>query len=288
MYVGSQTADTATEAAISLAAELARMFKTYELIVVDDDCGSDKADRFVKALAGHPCSIVRMGITQGLEAAMNAGIDAAVGDYIFEIDDVSATDATFIPNAYAAAMDGADIVNGVPTSGSSFRGRLFYKLFNHFSGFPSKLASNPCRLVSRRAINRVRTMSSYSPYRKASYAASGLKVVEVPVEGRTSRQTGASVAITSLALYTSAFYRMAFWLAAIMAIISLAELIYVIVIAISGIAVTGWVTTMLVMTVGFMAVFVLMAFALKYLDLLVQTTFEKQGYLTDGIERPNE
>ena len=275
------------DVAIKAANELAAVFKTYEVVVVDDGCDREVADVVVSALAGHPLSIVRMGNRQGLEAAMNAGVDASIGDYVFEVDDLGAFDVSFVRAAYAEAMAGADIVNGVFAGGSSPRGRIFYNAFNRFSGYPTKLASNPCHLLSRRAINRVRSMSGYAPYRKASYAASGLRVVEVSGGGRATRKTDLAMAVTSLALYTDVFYKVAFWLAAVMAVLSLAEIAYVAAVAVSGVAVTGWVTTMLVLTVGFMAVFVLFAFSLKYLDLLVKITFERQGYLTNGIERPD-
>lgn len=287
IYV-DETAARYPDIAVRMAQELDATFKTYELVVVDDGCDSGVADCVTAALTGHPISIVRMGNRQGPEAAMNAGVDASVGDYVFEVDDLGALDIAFVRSSYAEAMAGADIVNGVYENGSSARGKLFYSTFNRFSGYPTKLASNPCRLLSRRAINRVRSMSRYAPYRKASYAASGLKVAEVKVRGRATHKTDLAMAVTSLALYTDAFYKVAFWLAAFMAVLSLAEIVYVAVIAASGIAVAGWVTTMLVLTVGFMAVFVLFAFALKYLDLLVKITFEKQGYLTDGIERPDK
>lgn len=286
IYV-DDTAARYPDAAVRMADELAAMFKTYEMIVVDDGCASGVADSVTTALAGHPISIVRMGNRQGPEAAMNAGVDAAVGDYVFEVDDLGALDVAFVRSAYVEAMAGADVVNGVFEGGSSLRGKLFYSAFNRFSGFPTKLASNPCRLLSRRAVNRVRSMSGYAPYRKASYAASGLKVAEVKVGGHATHKTDLAMAVTSLALYTDAFYKVASWLAALMAVLSFAEIVYVAVIAASGIAVAGWVTTMLVLTIGFMAVFVLFAFALKYLDLLVKISFEKQGYLTDGIERPD-
>ena len=271
----------------SLADELRNLFMTYEIILIDDACVTLIVKQLVNALAGHPVSIVRMGIPQGIDAAMNAGIDAAVGDYVYEIDDLPALDVSFIGRSFKKAKSGVDIINGVSINNSSRLSSLFYAVFNHFSGYAYKITSNPCRLVSRRAINRVRSLSSYAPYRKASYAASGMRIEDVPVTGELTHQTSPGMAITSLALYTPAFYRFAFILAAAMAILSFAELIYVILIAISGLAITGWITTMFALTVGFLGIFILLAFALKYLDILVRITFERQGYITDGIERPD-
>lgn len=276
-----------TETAVGIANALQNLFSTYEIVLVDDECETDIIDKLLVSLKEHPVSIVKMGNAQGLEAAMNAGIDAAIGDYVYEIDDLQAIDPAFIDDAYNEAMSGVDVVNGVFLSGSSLRGRLFYTTFNRFSKYPTGLSSNPGRLVSRRAINRVRAMSQFAPYRKASYAASGLKVSELGVKGRPARHTNMGMAITSLALYTNAFYKIACWLVALMIIVSIGEIIYVGIIAASGIAVTGWVTTMLVLTVGLLSVFVLLAFVLKYLDILVHIAFNKQQYLTDGIERPD-
>lgn len=276
-----------TKTAEEIAVALKELFKTYEIVLVDDECKTDIINKLISALKGHPVSIVKMGNAQGLEASMNAGIDAAIGDYVYEIDDLKAIDPNFISEAYKEAMSGVDVVNGVFLSGSSLRGRLFYATFNRFSKYPTGLSSNPGRLVSRRAINRIRSMSPFAPYRKASYAASGLKVSELGVSGRPSRHTNMGMSITSLALYTNAFYKIAWWLIAIMIVLSIAEIIYVAVIAASGVAVAGWVTTMLVLTVGLLGVFILLSFVLKYLDILVHIAFNKQQYLTDGIERPD-
>ena len=61
---------------------------------------------------------------------MNAGLDAAIGDYVYEFDSTELCYApSLIMQAYRAALDGSDIVSVCPRTvrgGSS----LFYKLFN--------------------------------------------------------------------------------------------------------------------------------------------------------------
>jgi glycosyltransferase involved in cell wall biosynthesis len=68
------------------------MFDRCELILVND-CSTDGSIAEIhRYLAEHPAeymvSIIRMGVFQGLEASMNAGRDIAIGDYVFEFDDL--------------------------------------------------------------------------------------------------------------------------------------------------------------------------------------------------------
>ncbi len=182
-------------------------------------------------------------------------------------------------------MSGHDVVNGVAED-RSLRGKLFYPLFNRFSGSQYKLTTGSCRLVSRRAINRVHSMSEFMPYRKAAYAASGLSMAEISLKGNSAhRRVGAGMAIDSLALYTDFFYKLSVGISIAMVILSIAELFYTLAILIRGGAVEGWATMMLVLSIGFCGLFAILTFVLKYLSLLMQSEFNKQDYLVEGIKK---
>lgn len=86
---------------------------------------------------------------------MNAGLDAAIGDYVYEFDSTQTPyPIELVFEAYRAAMAGSDIVSVCPrsTAGSS---KMFYRVFNGNSHSAYKLRTDAFRLVSRRAINRV-------------------------------------------------------------------------------------------------------------------------------------
>lgn len=261
----------------------------YELVCVDDCSDKEKSAAIrgvIEQLDNATVCIVVMGKRQGLEASMNAGIDAAVGDYLLEVDDLASFDEGFIERAHASLASGNDIVNGVP-AGASTRGKLFYPLFNRFSGSQYKLTTNTCRMVSRRAVNRVHAMSEFMPYRKAAYAASGLAMDSIPVgnKGASLPKTGMGTAIDSIALYTDFFYKASVGIAAAMSLLSLAEFVYTIIILCTQGAVEGWATMMLVLSVGFCGLFVILTFVLKYLSLLLQSDFNNQDYLVEGIQK---
>ena len=159
----------------TVASELDAHFAQYELVVVDDACTDDTVARLREwgCEQAAPLTILHMSLFHGLEDAMNAGLDAAIGDYVYEFDSTELCyPASLIFEAYRTALTGSDIVSVCPRTvrgGSS----QFYKLFNANSQSAYQLRTDAFRLVTRRAINRVHASSAHQPYRKAANAACG-------------------------------------------------------------------------------------------------------------------
>ena len=272
-----------------LAGALDAHFQQYEIVAVDDACTDDTVAQL--RAWGHeqtaPLTILHMSLYHGLENAMNAGLDAAIGDYVYEFDATEATcPARYIWEAYTTAMQGNDIVSVCPQSLRDGSG-LFYKIFN--ANFPSiyKLRTDAFRLVSRRAVNRVHATSAHLPYRKAAYAASGLKMADLEYDGTLSKRRGGrfNLALDSLALYTDAGFKASIGVTLCMLALALAELVYTLVVFFTGRPVAGWTTTMFVITVGFAGLFAVLAIVVKYLTLLLDLTFRRQKYLVESIEK---
>ena len=264
-------------------------FEQYELIAVDDRCADDTVPQlkeWAKALS-KPLTIIHMSLFQGVETAMNAGLDCAIGDYVYEFDCAQAPwPAEMIDAAYDAAMKGSDIVAVCPESQRT-GSKWFYKLFNANSRSAYKLRTDAFRLVSRRAINRVHAVSAHLPYRKAAYAASGLKMTALLFKGMVPKANEGrfGLAVDSLALYTDAGYKASVGLTGAMLVLTLLELVYTVAVYLSGQPVEGWTTTMLVLTVGFAGLFGMLAIAVKYLCLILEFTFKHQTNLIEGIEK---
>ena len=148
-------------------------------------------------------------------------------------------------------MAGSDIVSVCPrsTAGSS---KMFYRVFNGNSHSAYKLRTDAFRLVSRRAINRVHASSETLPYRKAAYAASGLKMTDLEFDGRLTDNSGGrfALAMDSLALYTDAGYKLSAGIAIVMMFLALAELAYTLIIFCAGHPIEGWTTMMFVLTLA--------------------------------------
>lgn len=273
----------------TVAARLAEHFAQYELIVVDDAC-TDQAVEALRAWGKEqaaPLTILHMSLYHGLENAMNAGLDAAIGDYVYEFDSTRMTyPADLVWEAYTTALQGNDIVSVCPRT--TRRGsELFYAVFNAYSRSPYRLHTDAFRLVTRRAINRVHASSAHLPYRKAAYAACGLKMADLFFEGSiTEKRAGRfNLAIDSLALYTDAGFKVSMGITLCMLGLALAELLYTLLIFFTGHPVAGWTTTMFVITVGFAGLFAVLTIVVKYLSLLLDLTFKQQKYLVESIEK---
>ena len=276
-----------------LDAVLAEHFEQYELVAVDDACddGTVPALRQWAKDAQNPLTIVRLSVHQGLELAMNAGLDAAIGDYVYEFDSTApAADPDFDPQlifaAYTRVLQGYDIVSVCPrrSRGSS---ALFYRLFNASSQGSGRLRTDTFRLVTRRAINRVHASNPYLAYRKAAYAASGLRLDDIEYDGCAGAGPGhrLTLAFDSLALYTTFGFRASAGLTLAMMVLALLELVYTVAVFCAGHPIEGWTTTMLVLTLGFAGLFAVLTVVVKYLSLLVDLTFRKQKYLVESVEK---
>ena len=279
----------AAEFCALLVQELEAHFDQYELVAVDDACTDDTV-LLLRQFAANmvkPLTILHMSLYQGLEAGMNAGLDAAIGDYVYEFDSTRHPyEPSMVFAAYQTALKGNDIVSVCPSRTTGGSG-LFYKVFNASSHSAYKLRTDAFRLVTRRAINRVHASSEHLPYRKAAYAASGLKMADLEFDGvlPNTEQGRWNLAMDSLALYTDAGFKASTGITMFMMILALAELLYTVVVFATGHPIEGWTTTMLVLTVGFAGLFAVLTILVKYLSLLLDLTFKKQKYLVESIEK---
>ena len=269
---------------------LAEHFAHYELIAVNDGCTDDTVPALKKWAAASlaaPLTVGNMSLRRGVGRALNAGLDAAIGDFVFEFDRPEMNyDPGLIWQAYQKALTGFDVVTVCP-SRQRLTSRAFYRVFNRFSNSPYKLSTDAFRLVSRRAINRVKAISDDLAYRKAAYAASGLACASLTFEGAAEKDDGPRLdkAVDSLALYTDAGYKMSLGISLGMMILPLLALVYTVAVFLLGQPIAGWTTTMLVLAAGLSGLFFILTIAVKYLNLLVRLTFKKQSYLIEGVEK---
>ena len=264
-------------------------FLQYELIAVNGDSFHNNIQSLKEWSKGlsHPLAVINMSLRQPHEQCMNAGIDIAIGDYVYEFDSVEMPySPELIWKAYQSVMLGNDIVTVCPKRETKVSS-MFYKIFNCYSNAPYELRTDAFRIVSRRAINRAHAINENLPYRKAAYAACGLKMATIEFNGimKTKEKDRFDLATDSLVLYTDFGYRFTIGLTLFMSLIALMELLYTIIIWFVGKPISGWTTTMFVLTLGLTGLFAILAVVLKYQSLLLRLTFHKQSYQIEGIEK---
>ena len=268
-------------------------FEKYEIICVDDEVEESVIEdvrRFKSENENTIVSIIRMGFQHGLEAAMNAGIDLSIGDFVFEFDSCFVDyEKELIMSVYYKALEGTP-----PRRQSKLSSRFFYNVYNYFSESDKKLATERFQVISRRAINRVSSYSKTIPYRKAVYASSGLKVYYMDYKPLETLGTGVkfddeekeNTAIDALVLFTNLAYRVSMLISIVMALFMIAAGAYTVA-AYFGTnrPVEGWAPIMGLVAAGFFATFVILTIVIKYLDVLLRLVFKKQKYLISSIEK---
>ena len=146
----------------SLYYVLNEYFEKFEIIYANDlstDATTDIIKKLAKSFNNCTLSILNMSYYQGVEAAMHAGVDLAIGDFVFEFDStILDYDPKLIMQVYDLSLRGFDIVSCGREHTRSIS-KLFYFLYNRHSGTQFKLKSETFRIISRRAINRVHSMS---------------------------------------------------------------------------------------------------------------------------------
>lgn len=272
-------------------------FLKYEIICVDDGSSQEYLDEVKQTVQQRsvPVTVLHMSFYQGMELAMNAGRDLAIGDYVLEFDEcVWNFPDDMIMQAYREVLKEWDIVCCADRTKEGITSKAFYELYNRFSGTQHLLESDNFRILSRRGINRVCSLNRSIPYRKAVYANCGLrfKVMHFDPVFRTdygkdkkTKRFRKNLALDALLLYTDIGTRFSTLMAGLMALIAAVLAVYSLVVYLNGIAVVGWTTTMLFLSFGFFGFFALMAVVIKYLSLVLNIVFRKEKYLFQSIEK---
>lgn len=283
----------------NLCAVFNDLFERYEVICVDDASDDDSvgAVRYVaSSMDKITLTVLEMSYFHGLELAMDAGNDLAIGDFIYEFDSCQGDyELEMIERIYRYSLEGYDIVAAVPDQKIKLSSAIFYKVFKRFSAQKIDMRTERFRILSRRAVNRIRMMNQTVPYRKILYMNCGLRSLCVPyqVKGSTwnhhkekqERGYRLNLAVDSLILFTQAGYRIVSRLTICMMTIAMICAIYTAGIFLSGHAIVGWTTTMLFLTFAFSGLFGILTIVVKYLSILVNLVFCKKKYSYENIEK---
>ena len=272
-------------------------FESYEFICVDDACTDESADIVKRFAAGNDIrgmvSVVHMGKYQGIEPSMNAGRDIAIGDFVYEFDQVEMDyPPELIMAAYVKMTEGYDMVSVSPTSGIRFFSRIFYGLYNMSNRGKGRISTDSFRIISRRAINRIKSMGNYIPYRKAVYANCGLETSVITYE-RDKRKAGKErsyqrvrLAMESFVYFTNFLERVSsiicvFFLLTTVAFVSYSLIDYIV----YKNAIEGWTSTICFLSFGFFGMFLMLTIVMKYMSVMLNLMFKRQNYLVSSIEK---
>ncbi|MCD7746062.1 MAG: glycosyltransferase [Lachnospiraceae bacterium] len=276
-------------------------FENSEIICVNDFSTDNSVSEIKRASsdAGNVAmTVLNMSNFHGLEVAMNAGDELAIGDYLLEIDSaIPDYPIDTIMDVYRKVLEGYDIVSASPEIKQKLSSRVFYWLFHKFTNEQghTKMQTESFRILSRRAVNRIDAMNRIVLYRKTLYENCGLRTMRVTYktnpckkpegDDTQNRRYRRSLAVDSLIMFTDMGYIIARFMTTIMLLFSIVMMLYTIVIYVSSNPVAGWTTTIMFLSVAFCGLFAILMVIVKYLQLILRLNFRRKKYSFESIEK---
>lgn len=273
-------------------------FLHSEIILVNDDAPKATVaaiKEISKKAKNVSISMLNMSSYHGLELAMTAGVDLAIGDFVFELDTAIADfPPELIIKIYKTALSGYDIVAAAPTKQERITSKAFYYLFAKFASCQELMRTERFRILSRRAINRVSSMNKTVPYRKAVYKNSGLAIKTIAYEpskdykvvySKDEERYRRTLAVDAILLFTNAGYRLSTMLTSLMMLLTLIAGAYGLITYVVRSPIAGWTTMILFMSGGFFALFFILSIVIKYLQLILNLVFKRQEVFFEGLEK---
>lgn len=276
-------------------------FERYEIICVNDASVDDSVEilrtyfgQSGDAGNGNMIQIIHMSCFQGIEASMNAGRDMAIGDFVYEFDNMDCDyPVEYIRQVYGRLLEGYDVVAAGRKKHHRGTSELFYFLYNMTSRSGNRIGQETFRILSRRAINRVMSMGKYIPYRKAVYRNCGLKTDTLYYEPEGSsrhrkknHRERAGLALDSFIYFTNGMESLSLILSVVFLLVSLCTGLYIVGSVFSeSRPVEGWMSMMGFLSAGFFGVFSLLTIMLKYLSVMLNLIFKYQRYLVESVEK---
>lgn len=282
----------------NIATVLSENFEKYEIIAVND-FSTDKSVEMIKYAASKleviSFTVVNLSFYHGTEAAITAGVDISIGDFVFEFDNpVADYDFEEIIKVYKHSLKGYDIVSAAPDVRERLDSRIFYSLFRRYSQNRLRLWTERFRVLSRRAVNRINNSYTSIRYRKAVYYNIGLKTYihkytpnkSIALEGRLNTKARLSQALNYLMIFTNIVPKISIFMAIMMLFFSIAVFCYTVFIYLAyDRVVEGWTTTMLFLSVCFTGFFSLFAIVIKFVSLILNLQNTKQTYTFESVEK---
>ena len=272
-------------------------FEHSEIICVNDSSDDDSISVIKKVSADAKMTsvaVINMSYFHGLELAMNAGVDMAIGDFVFEFDNTNLDfDIEMIMKIYRHSLEGFDIVSASPDRKEKLSSRFFYKMFDRYTKISYGMSTESFRVLSRRVINRISSMNKSVLYRKALYANCGLKTdnmkyavkEKISSSDRKEKNYRSGLAVDSLILFTNVGYRFSMTMTVLMMLMALFVIAYTVITYFMMNPVAGWTTTILFLSACFFGLFGILTVIIKYLQLLVDMVFKRKHYSFESIEK---
>lgn len=282
--------ETIEKKVLSVLKTLKENFKNYELIIVDN-MSSDSTLKKLYAI-DERFTIVELPTEHDMQSALTAGVNAAIGDYIVEIENINDIhDFNILMDMYKICQEGNDFVFLAPKR-TSFFSKMFYKMLNNnlkHSGIKSDITSSIATLSSRRGQNKTFEVGNKLVNRNVSYILSGLKyqsvIYDYDYKNSRSFSENLNLMFQTMIYYTDAFIKLSQNISLALFFVSVFLIFYSLYFKFFKNAAAGWTSTMIVICMGFSALFLMGGLILRYLYNILKNVSDSKQYNYKSITR---
>lgn len=277
--------------------KLNEKFLSYEFIFVNDNSQDNSKEELRKVSDSLNGNVVMIDLayTHGLESAMLAGVEFAIGDFVFEFDSLLIDyNIDEIFEIYKLSLTGYDVVSATPKEKTKLSSKIFYKLLNKISYQKMDLNTETFRIISRRGLNRVLKNKEKLRYRKALYHYSGFNtyvysynpINNLDLSSNLTMIQKASFASDILVNFSNIGTKVASYTACLFGVFACCNLIYTIFTFIFAKNIQlGWTTTMLFLSISFFGLFLVLAIIAKYINIILIEIKNKPDYIYTQVDR---
>jgi glycosyltransferase involved in cell wall biosynthesis len=213
-------------------AALQQLSPQVELVVVDDGSQDDTASVMQGLCAAHAQVLyLKLSRNFGKESALTAGLDAARGEVVVQMDADGQHPTSLLPEMLSKWKQGADVVYAVRKSRSDQSALqagligLFYRLINWGSHIEIPAHAGDFRLMDRQVVNALKAMPERNRFMKGLYAWVGFNSTALDYEplpradGLTKFGLGGSfsLALTGMVAFSTAPLRLLTWVGLLLA-----------------------------------------------------------------------
>ena len=263
-------------------------FKNYEIILVDN-CSRDNCIGLIKANFSN-IFIIELSSTHTINESLAAGVDLAVGDFVFEIENIDTIDPKGLYEIFTIAKTGYDFVF-LLSKYNSFRSRLFYRTLsiifqnNNFSKYSTTIAT----IASRRGLNKISDIGNRVIHRKVAYSLAGLNVglfySELTNKNKRVLSDDISLTIDTFIYYTNVMSKISIGVSLIFLSISAFFILFSLYSYLTKSTVEGWASLSLISSLGFFGIFLMISIITKYLDHILHGISKNKSYIYSNITR---
>lgn len=285
--------DFLEERLAELSAVLKANFRYYEILVIDN-ASKDQTSTIIKKLLSCEKNIQYCALsTAGSESiALTAGLDRAIGDFILSLD-LRSDPPELIPEMFALATAGAEIVYGLPNARIEGRGlynklaKIFFRVIARINNIEVPQAMSTYRILSRSVLNFILESSDHHRILSLAPALSGYSHQSISYDrqrfdGDTSRKVGRSSLYSAFGLLFSTSVRPLRFVTLLSIGISLLTVIYAIYVVATRLLVDdvaeGWAALSLQVSGLFFLLSIVLAVMCEYLLQMLETTNRRPVY----------